>query len=47
MMKAKTKIGLDMNPKKKTTNKKAMKKQILPTVKRGGVLLFLPMLGAP
>jgi len=43
-MKAKTKIGID--PKKKTTRKKTMKKRILPIVKRVGALPFLPMLGA-
>jgi len=43
-MKAKTKIG--MKPKKKTTRKKVMKKWIFPTMKRGGALPFLPMLGA-
>ena len=32
--------------KKKTTSKKVTKKRILPTAKRGGALLFLPMLGA-
>ena len=45
-MKAKTKIGMGMKPKKKTTKKKAAKKRILPTAKRGGALPFLPMLGA-
>jgi len=30
---------------KKTSREKATKKQILPTVKGGGALLFLPMLG--
>ena len=37
-MKAKTKIGMGMKPKKKTTKKKATKKRILPTAKRGGAL---------
>jgi len=32
-MKAKTKIGMDMKSKKKTTRKKATKKRILPTAK--------------
>ncbi|KYQ59977.1 hypothetical protein ALC60_00983, partial [Trachymyrmex zeteki] len=32
--------------KKKTTRKKTTKKRILPTAKRGGMLPFLPMLGA-
>ena len=41
-MKAKTKIGMGMKSKKKITRKKAMKKRILPTAKRGGA--FLPML---
>ena len=47
-MKAKTKIGMGMKPKKKTTStkKKTTKKRILPTAKRGGALPFLPMLGA-
>ena len=45
-MKAKTKIGMGMKPKKKTTKKKVTKKRILPTAKRGGALPFLPMLGA-
>ncbi|KYN14637.1 hypothetical protein ALC57_13144 [Trachymyrmex cornetzi] len=45
-MKAKTKIGMGMKPKKKTTRKKVTKKRILPTAKRGGALPFLPMLGA-
>jgi len=45
-MKAKTKIGMGMKLKKKITRKRAMKKRILPTVKRGGALSFLPMLGA-
>jgi len=45
-MKAKTKIGMGMKSKKKTTRKKATKKWILPTTKRGGELPFLPMLGA-
>ena len=40
-MKAKTKIGMGMKTKKKTT-----KKRILPVAKRGGVLPILPMLGA-
>ncbi|KYN17138.1 hypothetical protein ALC57_10593 [Trachymyrmex cornetzi] len=44
-MKAKTKISIDMKPKKKTMRKKATKKRILPTTKRGGALSFLPMLG--
>ncbi|KYN15990.1 hypothetical protein ALC57_11769 [Trachymyrmex cornetzi] len=43
-MKTKTKMG--MKPKKKTTKKKTTKKRILPTVKRDGMLPFLPMLGA-
>jgi len=45
-MKVKTKIGMDMKPKKKMTRKKATKKQILPMAKRGGALPFLPMLSA-
>jgi len=46
-MKAKTKIDMGMNlKKKKTTRKKATKKRILPIAKRGGALPFLPMLGA-
>jgi len=45
-MKAKTKIGMGMKLKKKTTRKKATKKRILPTAKRDGALSFLPMLGA-
>ncbi|KYN12120.1 hypothetical protein ALC57_15713 [Trachymyrmex cornetzi] len=45
-MKAKTKIGMGMKPKKKAMRKKATKKRILPTAKRGGALPFLPMLGA-
>jgi len=40
-MKAKTKIGMGMKPKKKTTKKKVTKKRILPTAKRGGALPFL------
>ncbi|KYN30172.1 hypothetical protein ALC57_00368 [Trachymyrmex cornetzi] len=43
-MKAKTKIGMGMR--KKTTRKKATKKRILPTAKRGGALPLLPMLAA-
>jgi len=44
-MKAKTKIGMDMKSKKKmTTRKRTMKKRILPIAKRGGALLFLPIL---
>ncbi|EGI59607.1 hypothetical protein G5I_12225 [Acromyrmex echinatior] len=39
-------MGMGLKPKKKTTKKKATKKRILPTVKRGGALPFLPMLGA-
>jgi len=38
-MKAKTKIGMGVKTKKKT-------KRLLPTAKRGGILLILPMLGA-
>ena len=45
-MKAKTKIGMDMKPKKKMTRKKATKKRILLMTKRSDALLFLPMLGA-
>jgi len=46
-MKAKTKIDMGMNlKKKKTTRKKATKKRILSIAKRGGALPFLPMLGA-
>ena len=45
-MKAKTKIGMGMKSKKKATRKKATKKRILPTAKRGSALPFLPMLGA-
>ncbi|KYN27911.1 hypothetical protein ALC57_02687 [Trachymyrmex cornetzi] len=49
-MKTKTKFGMGMKPKKKTTWKKTAKKRILPTrnniAKRGGMLPFLPMLGA-
>ncbi|KAL6445442.1 hypothetical protein ACFW04_000784 [Cataglyphis niger] len=46
-MKAKTKIGMDMKTKTKMkTKKKMMKKRILPTAKRGGVLPILPILGA-
>ncbi|KYN42485.1 hypothetical protein ALC56_03031, partial [Trachymyrmex septentrionalis] len=46
-MKAKTKIGMGMKPKKTmTTKKKTTKKRILPTAKRGGALPFLSMLGA-
>ncbi|EGI58254.1 hypothetical protein G5I_13688 [Acromyrmex echinatior] len=50
-MKAKTKIGIGMKSKKKTTTrKKTMKKRILPTAKRDGAIPFLcvtfPMLGA-
>jgi len=45
-IKAKTKIGMGTKSKKKTTSKKVTKKRILPTAKRGGALLFLPMLGA-
>ncbi|KYN41637.1 hypothetical protein ALC56_03938 [Trachymyrmex septentrionalis] len=39
---------MGMKPKKTTTatRKKVMKKQILPTAKRGGALPFLSMLGA-
>ncbi|KAL6268325.1 hypothetical protein P5V15_001452 [Pogonomyrmex californicus] len=40
-MKAKTKIGMGMKAKKK-----AKKKRILPTAKRGGMLPILPILGA-
>ncbi|KYN16676.1 hypothetical protein ALC57_11065 [Trachymyrmex cornetzi] len=43
-MKTKIKIGVGMKPKKKTTRKKTVKKQIIPTAKRGGMLPFLPML---
>ncbi|KYN22482.1 hypothetical protein ALC57_05118 [Trachymyrmex cornetzi] len=42
-MKAKTKIGIGMKPKKKKTTRK---KRIFPMAKRGGALPFLPMLGA-
>ncbi|KYN22400.1 hypothetical protein ALC57_05212 [Trachymyrmex cornetzi] len=45
-IKTKTKIGMSMKPKKKTTRKKRTKKRILRTAKRGGALPFLPMLGA-
>ena len=46
-MKAKTKIGMGMKSKKKTTTrKKTMKKRILPSAKRGVALFFLPMLNA-
>ncbi|KYQ58515.1 hypothetical protein ALC60_02489 [Trachymyrmex zeteki] len=45
-MKTKTKIGMGMKPKKKTTRKKVTKKRILPTAKRGGALPILGMLGA-
>lgn len=46
-MKAKTKIGMGMKTMKmKTkTKKKTVKKRILPTTKRGGVLPVLPLLG--
>ena len=44
-MKAKTKIGMGIKP-KKTTKKKMVKKRIFPTAKRGGALPFLPILGA-
>jgi len=44
-MKAKTKIGMSMKSKKKTTKKKVTKKRILPTAKRSGALSFLPILG--
>ncbi|KYN12103.1 hypothetical protein ALC57_15739 [Trachymyrmex cornetzi] len=37
---------MGMKPQKKTTKKKKTKKRILPTAKRGGMLPFLPMLGA-
>ena len=42
-MKAKTKIGMGMKPKKKMTRKKVTKKRILPTMKRGDALPFLPI----
>ena len=44
-IKAKIMIGMGMKP-KKTTRKKATKKRIFPSAKRGGALPFLPMLGA-
>jgi len=43
-MKAKIKIG--MKPKKKTSRKKATKKQIFSTAEQGGALSFLLILGA-
>jgi len=45
-MKAKTKIGMGMKSKKKTTKKKVTKKRIFPTAKRDGALSFLPILGS-
>jgi len=45
-MKVKTKIGMGTKSKKKTTRKKAIKKRILLTAKRGDALPFLSMLGA-
>lgn len=41
-MKAKTKLGMGMRKRKRTVRKK----RILPIAKRGGLLPFLPMLGA-
>ena len=42
-MKTETKIGMGMKSKKKT-KKKMTKKQLLPTVNRGGTFPFLPII---
>ena len=45
-MKTKTKLGMGMKAKTKKKKKTTKKKRILPPAKRGGILPFLPMLGA-
>ncbi|KAL6265940.1 hypothetical protein P5V15_002787 [Pogonomyrmex californicus] len=42
-MKAKTKLGMGLRKKKRKTT---MRRRILPTVKRGGLLPIFPILGA-